>query len=155
MQVVWPCHGFKLTLMRYAATSVALRDRPALQWTYTLLPRSRCFRANSTPRCRFSRVGTPVRSTVLSVSCSTPAASHSCIRYTTEHMSLQLISICQIMIVSVTTKHYRWTHLSRVAEIFRFIHLVHGDHPSDVFLLHQLQHNKASYTDQYLLECEE
>lgn len=46
---------------------------------YTLVPCSRCCRANSTPRCRFSRLGTPVRSTVLSLSCSTPAACHSCI----------------------------------------------------------------------------
>lgn len=41
-------------------------------------------------------------------------------------------------------KHYRCTHLSRVAEVFSFIHLIHSDNPSDIFLLHQLQQNRSS-----------
>ena len=35
--------------------------------------------------------------------------------------------------------HPHNTHLSRVAEVFRFVLFVHGDDPSDVFVLDQLE----------------
>lgn len=86
-----------------------------------------------------SRLGTPVRSTVLSLTCSTPTARHSCYISNREKKTSLVVHWHMWLWLGMSDRAGRDTHLRWIAEIFCLIFFIHSNNSPDFLLLDQLK----------------